>query len=142
MFGALGALNMHYAISFETEIFDLESEKINSINPIKGYSVGNWFKPHLESAKITVSEIDEEDWGWYSIAKYKDGSYLIGFIALPDEKGIEPPEIIVQVDRVRSFWKKLLGKDTIQASDEICKIIKKIIDDCKDFNKIEVVNGA
>ncbi len=130
---------MHYVISFETSIFDLDSERENSINPIKGLSVAEWFKPRFLEKGIEVGEIDEEDWGWYSIAKYQGNSYLLGFIAFPDEKGVENPEIIVQVDKERTIFEKLLGKNKMEYSDKVIAAVKSIISSTPDFNKVEEI---
>jgi len=128
---------MHYVISFETGIFDINSERENSINPIRGLSVGEWFKPRLESNGVAVDEIKEEDWGWYSLAEYRNKKYLLGFIALIDEIDLEDPEIIVQVDKERTFIETILGKNKIDQSDEIIVMIKSIIDTHPDFVKVK-----
>lgn len=36
---------MHYIVAFETDHFDLKSEKENPINSIRGLSVGEWIVP-------------------------------------------------------------------------------------------------
>ena len=73
---------MAYVISFYSNVFNLDNEKENSINPIKGISVGEWLNPILKKNGISVTEIDEEDWGWYSYARFNDRKYLIGYTTM------------------------------------------------------------
>lgn len=130
---------MNFAISFETRKFDLEGEEENPINPIKGKSVGEWMVNLLELSGVQVTDLDAEDWGWYSYAIFEGNKYLVGFIALPTEGHNEAPEIIVQVDKSRSFWESLLGKNKMTDRDPLFSIILTHIKSIKDVANIELI---
>ena len=129
---------MHYIITFESGQFDIGNEKPNPINPIHGISVGEWLSPLLIKKGANVTEIDAEDWGWYLYATYNDREYLVGFIALPDEQGEEKPEIIIQVQRNRSFMEVLTFKNKMDENDELLKTIYEVVCSLEDAEKIEI----
>jgi len=133
---------MHYVISFESKQFDLENEERNPINPIKGKSVGDWLGNLLRKEGISVSGLDAEDWGWYSYAKYQGYKYLIGFVAHPARLENEMPEIIIQVDKRRSLFERVLGKNKLTNNDPLLSIIERHIKGIKDIVNIEVLQNA
>ena len=71
---------MNKAIYFNTSLFDPSKEDENEINPIYGQSLLIWLKDKL-SNKLEFSEIDMEDWGWYSHIIWNGRKYLIGSVA-------------------------------------------------------------
>lgn len=125
---------MEYLIRFNTNKFNLEEEKENSINPIHGYSVGEWLKPILEGNNINVTKIDDEDWGWYCYATVDSQKYLIGFIALPGDN--EKAQIMIQIHKERSFFERLFGKNKLSSNEALIKIISSIISSTVDFENI------
>lgn len=133
---------MHYVISFESNQFDLDSEDENPINPIKGKSVGEWMTKLFENDGVEVTEVDAEDWGWYSYATYQENKYLIGFIGLPAESKNEAPEIIVQVDKSRSFFESILGKNKMSENDPLLPIIQGYINSIQDIANIEIMKNG
>ncbi len=133
---------MHYVISFESKQFDLENEERNPINPIKGKSVGEWLGNLLREEGANVSDLDAEDWGWYSYAIYRGNKYLIGFIAHPGKVENEAPEIIIQVDKRRSLFDKVLGKNKLTHSDPLLSTIERHIKGIEDVANIELLQNA
>ena len=133
---------MHYVISFESKQFDLDGEEENPINPIKGKSVGEWLVELLRKEEINVSNFDAEDWGWYSYATYQDNKYLIGFAAHPGRSENEVPEIIIQVDKRRSLFERLLGKNKLTNNDPLLSIIERHIKGIEDIANIEMLQNA
>ena len=77
---------MAHVIRFRTAKFDVSKERPNPINPIPGESLLLWLRAraHLE---VAVSEIDAEDWGWYSSVEWKGRSYVLGSSASEDDSG-------------------------------------------------------
>ena len=130
---------MHYAISFESKQFDLDNEEENPINPIKGKSVGAWMTNLLKNEDIKVTEVDAEDWGCYIYATYQGNKYLVGFIGIPAESKDDAPEIIIQVDKSRSFIESILGKNKMTKSDPLLSIVQGHINSLSDAAKIEVM---
>lgn len=133
---------MTYVTSFCSEMFDLTNEIDNSINPIKGISVGEWLNPLLEGKDIKVSTIDEEDWGWYSYAILNDQKYLIGYIANPENDQGNRAEIIIQIHKERTIIEKLLGKNKLTDDDPLVKTVSGIIKSTREFEDItESITG-
>lgn len=128
---------MAYVISFNSNIFDLDNEKENSINPIKGISVGEWLNPILEGKGISVTDIDEEDWGWYSIATFNSEKYLIGYTAIPNQISDKDAEIIIQVNKERSLIEKVFGKNKLSENDSVINVISGIIKNTAEFKDVE-----
>jgi hypothetical protein len=118
-------------------MFNLDNEKENSINPIKGISVGEWLNPILEKNGISVTDIDDEDWGWYSYAKFNDRKYLIGYTAIPDQISSNDAEIIIQINKERSLTEILFGKNKLTDNDPIINIVSNNIKNTTEFKDIE-----
>ena len=133
---------MHYVISFETNNFDLDNEDENPINPIKGKSVGEWIVGLLKDDGIEATEVDAEDWGWYSYATYQGNKYLIGFIGMPAESDNEAPEVMVQIDKSRSFFESILGKNKMTEEDPFLIKIQEYIAGIKGVEKLEIMKSA
>jgi len=129
---------MHYVISFESEKFDLDNEEENSINPIKGKSVGEWMKNLLKQDGVQVTKVYAEDWGWYIYATYQENKYLVGFIGIPSESTDMAAEIIVQVNKNRSFIESILGKNKLTENDIFLGIIQRHVTNLKDVTNIEI----
>ena len=136
------AAGMHYVISFESKVFDLESEEENPINPIKGKSVGEWMAARLDKAGVLVTEVDAEDWGWYVYATYQGNDYLVGFIGLQSESADESPEIIVQVDKKRSLIEWILRKNRMTEDDSFLDLVQSQIRSLPDVTNVEVTKSA
>lgn len=122
---------MIYAISFNSDKFDLKNEIENTINPIKGKSVGEWLNPLLEDNNILTSSIEEEDWGWYSYATLNDQKYLVGYIAIPEDSNGNFAEVIIQIQKERKFFEQMLGRNQLSKDDPLVKIISAIVKNIK-----------
>lgn len=131
---------MIYVISFYSDTFGLKNEKVNTINPIKGISVGEWLNPILASKGVSLTDIDEEDWGWYSYATLANQKYLIGYIAIPENSKENTAEIIIQVHKERTIFEKLFGKNKLTSNDPLIKEVSSIIKNTKEFKGIEEKN--
>ena len=93
----------YYIITLESNKFDISQERKNPINPICDVSLGEWLSLLLKQKNIDVTDIDAEDWGWYVYVTFNDKKYLVGFIAIPNEKDSGNAELIIQVTKKRSF---------------------------------------
>ncbi len=128
---------MNYVISFYSDTFDLRNEKENTINPIKGISVGKWLNPILESKGVTCTNIEEEDWGWYSYASLEGQKYLVGYIAIPASSKGNNAEILIQVHKERTLIEKLLGKNKLTSNDPLINKVSGIIKNNSEFKDIK-----
>lgn len=130
---------MNQAIYFKTSLFDVSKEKENPINPIYGLSLLEWLRAELVN-ELVITEPNAEDWGWYSELKYEDNNYLIGSCAL-FEQGDDPTaelEWAFQVDKYRSFKKKLLGKNKMSTSDSCFVFFKELFEKHPDIKEIKI----
>ncbi len=129
---------MNYIITFQSAIFDIENEKENPINPIKGVSLGEWISPLLEKKGILVSDVKAEDWGWYIDATLNGRKYIIGFIAILDGDG----ELIIQIIKKRTFFEVISFKNKMNEKDSMLKEVNAIVKSIKDVSNIEVEKVA
>ena len=129
--------NMSYIISFYSDQFDLKNEDDNTINPIKGLSVGQWLNPILEGRGVSLTNVDEEDWGWYSYATLAEQKYLVGYVAIPETGKDNTAEIIIQLDKERTLIEKLFVKNKLTPNDPLIKEISGIIKNVKEFKDIK-----
>lgn len=107
---------MAAVIRFTTDLFDITRERPNPINPIPGESLLLWLQERIGAAH-TMTPPDAEDWGWYSVLEWDNREYLVGASASDEEDG--PREWVLQVDKIRSFGEKLLGREKM-APDDAC----------------------
>lgn len=117
---------MGWVITFRTRRFDVAAEQPNPINPIAGQGVLRWLTPGLTEAGYRVGEPATEDWGWYVDAERTDGSYLVGASGEPGGPG-DAIEWVVQVHRSRSLGDKLRGRHRLEADDELCVTIERLL---------------
>lgn len=130
---------MHYIVTFETNLFDLNSEKENPINPIHGLSVGEWIVPLLKDREVNSSPIEPEDWGWFLNAEYKRHRYMLGFIALESENDGENLEVIIHVDKKRTLLERILMKNKMQKNDELLNIVEVLSSQIPNVSKLETL---
>lgn len=113
---------MRHVISFKTTRFDLGAEPLNSINPIWGSSVLVWLRAAL-APRVSMTEPDEEDWGWYSYATLEGRDYLLGSQALGRPEDPPPVEFVVQLWKQRSLTEKLFGRSRMAADDPLSALV-------------------
>ena len=131
---------MHYIVTFESDRFDLKGEDPNPINPIQGQSIGRWIAPLLESNGVETTEIAPEDWGWYLEARIGDRWYLVGFVGFPaDEEPVgDVPELIIQVQKHRSFVERLTFKERMDESDRLLLLVVELVRALQDVRNVQV----
>ena len=130
---------MPNTISLKTSLFDVSKEDENPINPIYGQSLLVWLKETL-SDKLNIDDPDAEDWGWYSYVDWKGRNYLIGSTAYFDE-GDDPMseiEYIFQVDKLRTFKEKLLGREKMTPEDDCFQFFKSLLEQELSFKNVTV----
>ena len=115
-------------ITFETDRFNLSSEKENFINPCSfGEDVANWLKPLLESKNVNVSDIYQEDWGWEINCALENQEYYIGVGGISESEGSNQGEWRIMFTKKRSILESILGKNKLSSNDSLIHIIKDII---------------
>ena len=107
---------MAVVVRFTTDLFDVARERENPINPIYGESLLRWLGERIGGAHA-LTPPEAEDWGWYSMLDWQGRQYLIGSSASDEEGGQR--EWILQIEKMRSFSEKLLGREWM-AQDDAC----------------------
>lgn len=135
-------------ISFKSKQFDIPSEPRNDINPIFGYSLGEYLRNALASDGLNTNDsVESEDWGWYFYVQSNDNTYMIGTTAYVDIDPVTeeprftegPTEFLVQFEKTRSLKQKLFGKNKIKDDEPIIRkvemILKSNIRDIEDYDR-------
>lgn len=123
---------MDQVIRFKTSLFNISAEREHPFNPIFGESFLKWLKEkHLKD--LQISEIDAEDWGWYTLTSYKGQKFLIGASFTVDEG-----EWTVLVEKSRSLKDQLFGRKKTETDDECFLLIKSLIDAEPGFYGVEI----
>jgi hypothetical protein len=112
-------------ILFDSELFDVEAEPPNDINPIRGHSFLAWLSPRLEAAGHRVDGPDTEDWGWYLEAAGPSGRYVVGASAIPSRGKVV--DWTLQITRARSIGERLRGEGRIGPADPLVRWIEACV---------------
>jgi hypothetical protein len=111
---------------FSTDKFNRTEVKEHFINPCCfGEDLAQWLVDRLRSSGIQVSDIGQEDWGWY----FTFEKYFVGVGA--DASGEEPEqsnfgEWRVMIERRRSL-SELFRKVKIDVDDPVVKAVVNIL---------------
>jgi hypothetical protein len=128
---------MPHIITFKTSIFDLRKEPRNSINPIWGTSALVWLKTAL-APRVQLTDPEEEDWGWYSIATFEGRDYLVGANAFGEPSDPPPLEWLIQIHKQRSLKEKLLGRHRMTPDDPLSSLIRDKLGREPAFSEVEL----
>lgn len=115
---------MAIVIRFTTDLFDVSRERENLINPIYGESLLVWLRERIGGAHA-LTPPEAEDWGWYSMIDWHGRQYLIGSSASDEEDGLR--EWVLQIEKMRSFSEKLLGREKMTADDPCAAHVQALL---------------
>lgn len=120
---------MAYLIEFRSALFDVAAEPENPVNPIFGHALLKWLGSRLQREGIRATDPDYEDWGWYVDVSAFDADYLVGAASVTDDDREADGKIdwIIQVHRHRRMADKLLGRNKLESSDPLCRLIEGIV---------------
>jgi hypothetical protein len=78
---------------------------------------------------MTVTEPDQEDWGWYFDARNTGAAYFVGVGGNSDHDTASSNrgEWRLMVEKHRTLWDKLAGKNRLREDDEFLEILKEIV---------------
>jgi hypothetical protein len=87
---------------------------------------------------IPTLEPGQEDWGWYIESRLGDASYFIGVGGVANESAANPNEgeWRIMVEKHRSIWDKLKGKNKTSRSDPLFTILREILEHEVDFKNV------
>ncbi len=121
-------------IRFTTDLFDISKEDENPINPIYGQSLLLWLKNKIQNS-YDFTTPNCEDWGWYSMINFEGRTYMLGASCLAENKN--KLEWILQIDKPRSIWEIILGKEKMTKNDKCFLYFKNIIETESSFKNVE-----
>jgi len=112
-------------ILFDSELFDIDTEPPNDINPIRGHAFLAWLAPRLVAAGYEVDGPNTEDWGWYLSVQGPPGRYMVGATALPFRGAVV--DWSLQIVRARSIRERLRGEGRIGLEDPLVRWIESCV---------------
>ncbi|MGB2663158.1 MAG: hypothetical protein WAK48_04085 [Candidatus Acidiferrum sp.] len=124
-------------ILFRTIRFNVSITKEHFINPdCFGEDLAAWLRDKLIDRGSDVSELGQEDWGWYLRVRRKKESYFLGMNGIPigtdgNQKDFGEWRIIVKKNRSVGQW--LGNKGKISADDGMLVLIEEILRAEPDF---------
>ena len=130
---------MHHDLLFETNRFDLSEVKAHFTNPCCfGEDLATWLRRKLLEKGIEMTEPDQEDWGWYIEGNYKGSGYFVGVGGNANESREEKNqgEWRIMIEKRRSVWEKLAGKNEMSEADEMMRVVRKILSMEPDFKNV------
>ena len=130
---------MRHDLLFETNRFNLSEVREHFINPCCfGEDLAAWLRGKLLEKGLEVAGPDQEDWGWYIEASYEGGRYFIGVGGNADETGGDnnQGEWRIIVEKHRSLWDRLIGKNEASEADGMIALIREIVEAEPDFRNV------
>jgi hypothetical protein len=119
-----------YDLIFSTDRFNLTEPREYFINECcYGDDASQWLVERLRLRGLTVTEPDQEDWGWYFDARYREAGYFVGVGGCADEEASDGNrgEWRLMVEKHRTLWEKLTGANRLSEHDEFLGILKEIV---------------
>jgi len=130
---------MHFDILFDTDRFNLSETKEHFINPCCfGEDLAAWLRGKLLERGFPTIKPGQEDWGWYIESALEGNSYFIGIGGSAEESAPEPNfgQWRIMVEKRRSLWEKLSGRNKTSLGDPIFGVIREILKREDDFKDI------
>jgi hypothetical protein len=135
---------MSHDLLFETNRFNLSEVKDHFINSCCfGEDLALWLRGKLLEAGLKVIEPGQEDWGWYIETEFNGSNYFLGVGGNADESGnANQGEWRVMVEKHRSLWEKITGKNEMVDSDPLLKMVVDILEREPDFKNVRRESDA
>jgi hypothetical protein len=117
-------------ILFETDRFNVSEVTKHFINPCCfGEDLAQWLRQKLIAKDVTAGTPGQEDWGWYLFVQRGSDRY---FLSLGGHRKENSPagnegEWRIIVEKRRSLWDRLRGRDKITESDALLLMIEDIL---------------
>ena len=128
-----------FDILFETNSFNVSEIKEHFINPCCfGEDVADWLRQRLSERGVTAGIPGQEDWGWYMFAQRDSQRYFLGISGYLKEAAVgkNDGEWRIMVEKKRSIWEKVQGKNQITENEPIISILEDILHEQTDVRKV------
>jgi hypothetical protein len=117
---------------FETNRFNISQVKENFINPCCfGEDFATWLRGRLVERGLSATAPGQEDWGWYIYVQQGPQHYFVGVGGNRKQTG--EGEWRIMVEKKRSLWERIVGKNGMTSSDSILSLIENILREQSDF---------
>jgi hypothetical protein len=115
---------------FTTDRFNLSQPRDYFVNECcYGDDAARWLVEQLQARGLTVTEPDQEDWGWYFDAQFNGASYFIGVGRNSDHDRSRPDfgEWRLMVQKHRTLWEQLTGANKLEEHDAFFVLLEDIL---------------
>jgi hypothetical protein len=115
---------------FSTDRFNLSEPREYFINDCcYGDDAARWLAERLRARGLTVTDPDQEDWGWYFDAEFNGAAYFVGVGGNSDDETSPSNrgEWRLMVQKHRTLWQKLSGANRLDENDAFTAILKEIL---------------
>lgn len=129
----------HFDILFETNRFNVSVVKEHFINPCCfGEDLAEWLRQELIKKGMTAGAPGQEDWGWYLFLEQGSARYFVGLTGYQKEGAMDANdgEWRIMVERRRTVWEWLRGRNRIAPTDPIFKLIEGLLHEQSDVRNI------
>jgi hypothetical protein len=119
-----------YDLIFSSDRFNVSEPREYFINDCcYGDDVARWLVELLRERVCTVSEPDQEDWGWCFGAQYQGARYFVGVggTAVDEVAGNNRGEWRLMVEKHRTLRERWTGANQMEEDDPFLGLLKEIV---------------
>jgi hypothetical protein len=119
-----------YDLIFSSDQFNLSQPRGYFINDCcYGDDVARWLVERLRSRGCTVTEPDQEDWGWYFDVRHGQAAYFVGVGGASDDEssGNNQGEWRLMVQKHRTLRERLTRANLLDRDDAFLALLRDII---------------
>jgi hypothetical protein len=128
-------------ILVRSDRFNLSEVKDHFINPCCfGEDLAAWLQGKLMERNVDAKGPGQEDWGWYLEVFFQGATYFLGVGGNSEEDPNRPNygEWRLMVEKNRSLFEKLLGKNKFTEDDDLVRLTLEIIKTEPGFESVKV----
>jgi len=121
---------MSIDVTCKTDRFNLSVVGPDFINDCCfGEDLSKWLVSALSDIGVDAKVICMEDFGWSNQASYQGISYLMSVAGNSDEDPTRPDfgQWHIMLERHRTFFEKLLGKNEMTAADPVVGMVVQVL---------------
>ena len=122
--------NSRSDLLFSTDRFNLSQPREYFINECcYGDDAARWFVQELRARGLSVTEPDQEDWGWYFDAELGGAGYFVGVGGNRDDEAASTNrgQWRLMVQKHRTLWEKLTGANQLDEHDAFIALLKDVL---------------
>jgi len=128
-----------FDILFETDRFNVSEVKEHFINACCfGEDLAEWLRQQLTKKGHSAGAPYQEDWGWEMLAQQGPKRYYLGVSGYPreDAVGANDGEWRIMLEKKRSIWERLRGRNKIVETEPILAMVEDILREQADVRNV------